>query len=150
MKVVFILGSEVDKDHAGKIRGGLEAWGIESEVIVASAHKVPEKVFEIVSYRNTLDEPLVYVTIAGRSNGLSGVVAANSIHPVFACPPFKDKSDMIVNLNSTMQMPSGTPVITVIDPKNCVLAIARIFGLIDEKAREANRAQIDESKAKYE
>ena len=82
---------------------------------LASAHKVPEKVLGIVQQYNS-EKDVVYVTVAGRSNGLSGVVAANSIHPVMACPPFKDKQDLLVNIHSTMQMPSETPVLTVLDP----------------------------------
>jgi 5-(carboxyamino)imidazole ribonucleotide mutase len=35
---------------------------------------------------------------------------------------------MLVNIHSTLQMPSNTPVLTVLDPGNCALAIKRIFG----------------------
>ena len=38
------------------------------------------------------------VTVAGRSNALSGVAAANSKYPVSVCPPFSDKDDMMVNI----------------------------------------------------
>ena len=72
---------------------------------------------------------LVYITIAGRSNALSGFVAANSKFPTIGCPPFSDKTDMLVNIHSTLQMPSKTPVLTVIDPGNCALAVKRIFGV---------------------
>ncbi|MEO2090963.1 MAG: AIR carboxylase family protein, partial [Gemmataceae bacterium] len=51
--------------------------------------------------------------IAGRSNALSGFVAANSEFPTLGCPPFSDKADMLVNIHSTLQMPSNTPVLTV-------------------------------------
>ena len=37
----------------------------------------------------------MYITIAGRSNALSGFVAANSEFPTIGCPPFSDKSDML-------------------------------------------------------
>ena len=40
-------------------------------------------------------------------------VAANSEFPTIGCPPFSDKSDMLVNIHSTLQMPSQTPVLTV-------------------------------------
>ena len=39
------------------------------------------------------EKDLIYITIAGRSNALSGFVAANSDFPTLACPPFSDKSD---------------------------------------------------------
>jgi len=35
---------------------------------------------------------------------------------------------MLVNIHSTIQMPSNTPVLTVLDPGNCALAVKRIFG----------------------
>jgi len=149
MKAVFILGSESDKEFAEKIISGLKEWGIDHVLHVASAHKVPEKVFALVQEYNDSDEAICYVTIAGRSNGLSGVVAANSIHPVIACPPFKDKEDMILNINSTLQMPSDTPVLTVVDPKNAVSAVARILGLTDSKLKAKVVSKIKEIKASF-
>ena len=148
MKAIFLLGSESDKDFTSKITDELEKWGIEFDVLVASAHKVPEKVFEIVSENNKSEDQLVYVTIAGRSNGLSGVTAANSVHPVIACPPHSSKEDFMVNINSTLVMPSDTPVLTVLDPGNCALAVARIFAVSDAALRSkiANRiSKIKES-----
>ena len=78
---------------------------------------------------NKEEKDVVYITIAGRSNALSGFVAANSEFPTLGCPPFSDKADMLVNIHSTLQMPSNTPVLTVIDPGNCALAVKRIFGV---------------------
>jgi len=149
MKAVFILGSESDKGFAAKIEGELDKWGIPHELHVASAHKVPEKVFELVSGLNESDEAIVYITIAGRSNGLSGVTAANSVHPVIACPPFADKDDMAVNINSTLQMPSDTPVLTVIDPKNAAAACARILGLNDAEMKSKVVDRIKEIKESF-
>lgn len=149
MKALFLLGSESDKDFALKITDKLGEWGIEFEVLVASAHKVPEKVFDIVDENNKSDEELVYVTIAGRSNGLSGVTAANSVHPVIACPPHKDKDDFMVNINSTLIMPSDTPVLTVVDPGNCALAVARIFAVSNPDLRAKVGARISEIKESF-
>jgi len=149
MKAVFLLGSESDKDFSLKITDKLEELGIEFEVLVASAHKVPEKVFEIVDKNNKSDEELVYVTIAGRSNGLSGVTAANSVHPVIACPPHKDKDDFMVNINSTLVMPSDTPVLTVLDPGNCALAVARIFAVSNPDLRAKIGGRISEIKKSF-
>jgi len=148
MKIITIMGSESDKAWAEKINLELNKWGLNSEQIVASAHKVPEKVFEIVSEFNK-EKDIVYITIAGRSNGLSGVTAANSIHPVIACPPFSDKTDMLVNIHSTIQMPSDTPVITILDPKNVAGAIVRIAGLTDENLQEKVKENIQSIKNAY-
>jgi 5-(carboxyamino)imidazole ribonucleotide mutase len=128
MKVVIIMGSESDRDFAEKITTELEKYSIRYNVNIASAHKQPLEVLNIIK-SNAADKGVVYITIAGRSNALSGFVAANSSCPVIACPPFKDKTDMLVNIHSTLQMPSNAPVLTILDPGNCALAIKRILEL---------------------
>ena len=127
MKTVIIMGSTSDEPHAKKITDKLDEYGIGWEQHAASAHKQPLKVLEILE-NNKDGKDIVYITIAGRSNALSGFVAANSEFPTLGCPPFSDKADMLVNIHSTLQMPSNTPVLTVIDPGNCALAVKRIFG----------------------
>ena len=127
MKTVIIMGSTSDEPHAKKITDRLDEYGIAWEQHAASAHKNPLKVLEILE-ANKDQKDIVYVTIAGRSNALSGFVAANSEFPSLGCPPFSDKAEMLVNIHSTLQMPSNTPVLTVIDPGNCALAVKRIFG----------------------
>ena len=112
MKVVIIMGSTADEPHAKKITDNLDAMSIQWEQHAASAHKQPLDVLKILE-DNANEESVVYVTIAGRSNALSGFVGANSGFPTIACPPFVDKTDMLVNIHSTLQMPSKTPVLTV-------------------------------------
>jgi 5-(carboxyamino)imidazole ribonucleotide mutase len=120
------MGSTADEPHAKKITDNLDAMSIQWEQHAASAHKQPLEVLKILE-DNANEESVVYVTIAGRSNALSGFVGANSGFPTIACPPFVDKTDMLVNIHSTLQMPSKTPVLTVLDPGNCATAIQRIF-----------------------
>ena len=128
MKAVIIMGSTSDEPHAKKITDKLDDYNILWEQHAASAHKQPLKVLEILQ-ANEEAKDIIYITIAGRSNALSGFVAANSTFPTLGCPPFSDKSDMLVNIHSTLQMPSNTPVLTVLDPGNCALAVKRIFGV---------------------
>jgi len=128
MKAVIIMGSKSDHDFAQKIVNGLEKFSISYDINVASAHKQPLEVLEVLK-SNSDKKGVVYITIAGRSNALSGFVAANSGKPVIACPPFKDKTDMLVNIQSTLQMPSNAPVLTILDPGNCALAVKRILEL---------------------
>ena len=122
------MGSESDRTFAEKITNEFDKYKIEYNLNVASAHKQPLEVLEILK-SNHDEKGVVYITIAGRSNALSGFVAANSNNPVIACPPFKDKTDMLVNIHSTLQMPSNAPVLTILDPGNCVLAVKRILEL---------------------
>ena len=128
MKAVIIMGSTSDEPHAKKITDKLDEYGITWEQHAASAHKQPLKVLDILT-ANKEENNIVYITIAGRSNALSGFVAANCEFPTIGCPPFADKTDMLVNIHSTLQMPSNTPVLTVLDPGNCSLAVKRIFGV---------------------
>ena len=128
MKAVIIMGSTSDEPHAKKITDKLDDYNISWEQHAASAHKQPLKVLEILK-ENEEAKDIIYITIAGRSNALSGFVAANSTFPTLGCPPFSDKADMLVNIHSTLQMPSNTPVLTVIDPGNCALAVKRILGV---------------------
>ena len=128
MKTVIIMGSTSDEPHAKKITDKHDEYNIDWEQHAASAHKQPLKVLEILK-ANEDSKDIIYITIAGRSNALSGFVAANSNFPTLGCPPFSDKADMLVNIHSTLQMPSSTPVLTVVDPGNCALAVKRIFGV---------------------
>ena len=96
---------------------------------VASAHKETKKVLGILEYYEERGGKIVWITVAGRSNALSGVVASNSKYPVIGCPPYKDKDDMMVNINSTIQCPSKVPVMTILEPGNVALSIRKIFDL---------------------
>ncbi|MBM3267352.1 MAG: AIR carboxylase family protein [Candidatus Sericytochromatia bacterium] len=139
--VAFLMGSASDRDVAARAQKTLAELGVATREWVVSAHKVPDKVFKLVADLNGSAQPLVLITIAGRSNGLSGVTAANSVHPVIALPAFSDKADYLINVHSSLQMPSETPAVTAIDPSNAALAAARMLALADPelKARLAAR-----------
>lgn len=129
MKVMIIMGSESDNEFVKKITQTLDELEISYQTHVASAHKNPEEVLKIIEENNSGEEKICYITVAGRSNALSGFVAAQAKQPVIACPPFKDKQDYLINIHSTLQMPSKVPVLTVIDPGNAALAAKRILDL---------------------
>lgn len=147
--VPILLGGESDREWADTIVKELEKWDIPTKIHVVSAHKVPELLVQVIEKYNAFEGLLCYVTIAGRSNGLSGCVAGSSVHPVIACPPFKDKEDMMVNLNSTVQMPSETPVLTVLDPNNVANCIVRMFGLQDADLKKRYMEHLRQVKSKY-
>lgn len=149
MLVPVLLGSESDKAWAAKITDELDKWNIPHKVQVVSAHRVPEMLVEVIREYNQFEGLLCYVTIAGRSNGLSGCTAGSSVHPLIACPPFADKDDMMVNIHSTLQMPSNVPVLTVLDPQNVALCIVRMFALCDIDLRKKYEQYLAEMKAKF-
>lgn len=125
MRVKIIAGSTKDEPFIQRITTKLEEYLIPYEVHFASAHKEPTKVLQLLS--NDKSEKVICVTVAGLSNALSGFVAANSNFITIACPPFKDNLDMMTNINSTLQMPSKVPVLTILNPENCAMAIKRIY-----------------------
>jgi phosphoribosylaminoimidazole-succinocarboxamide synthase len=127
--VVIIAGSNKDSCHVENLVNEMKKENILVETYTASAHKNTREVLLLIDRYNIDKRNIVWVTVAGRSNALSGVVAANSVYPVIACPPFSNKTDMIVNLHSTLQCPSNVPVMTVLEPGNVSLAIKRIFNL---------------------
>lgn len=127
MCALIMMGSEKDKSYADQMVSVFDREGIHSLVEIASAHKHPRRVLEIIESYNDSLEPVVCMTIAGRSNALSGVMASNLKWPVIACPFFKDGSDYLINIHSSLQMPSLVPVLTVIDPVNAAMAAVRIF-----------------------
>lgn len=149
MLVPILMGSKVDEAHARKIAEYLEEFDVKTELYVASAHKVPELVLDIVNDFNKSGDDICYITIAGRSNGLSGVVAANAIHPVIACPPFKDKDDYMANVNSSTLYPSDTPSMLVVDPQNAAQAAIRILALTNDKLRKKVARHINDIKEAY-
>ena len=129
MGVVYIMmGSEKDMDFANIMIKEFNGLNIETKVYISSAHKNTMQVLYNISEIDKSQKSVI-ITIAGMSNALSGVVAANTLSPVIACPPFKDQTDMMVKINSTLQMPSNIPVLTILNPKNCVLAVKRILDM---------------------
>jgi len=150
MIVTLLLGSESDKDHAQKIVDMLNEFDVPSEIKVASAHKVPERVIEIVEELNSDPQPQVLITIAGMSNGLGGVVAGSSMHPVITCPPAQSLEEYQVDLNSSLRMPSDVPVMTVLHPKNAALAAVKILAEGDEELKKKVEERIEKVKSKYE
>ena len=84
-RVVVLMGSERDLEFCREIAKHLKTFGLEYQFRVASAHKTPEKVLEIL--KEFEPQKTVYITVAGRSNALSAFVDANTTKPVIACPP---------------------------------------------------------------
>ena len=127
--VVILAGSQSDEKHVEKIKESLRKQKIVVYNHYASAHKNTEVVLSLLKSYNEMKGRIVYVTVAGRSNALSGVVACNTQYPTIACPPFSDKDDFMVNINSTLQMPSNVPVMTILEPVNVALSIKRMLTL---------------------
>ncbi|MCK4439474.1 AIR carboxylase family protein [Candidatus Bathyarchaeota archaeon] len=148
-KVVVMMGSKRDSEFCREITGYLKALKLNYELRVASAHKTPEKVLEIL--RDYERERVVYITVAGRSNALSAFVDANTIKPVIACPPYSEKFGG-ADIYSSLRVPSGIGSLVTIEPEGAAIAAAKIFSMEDQelakRVREyqlAKKEQIEEA-----
>lgn len=127
--VAIIMGSESDMPHAKKMKDIIEKYNVACDLRIMSAHKNGEAILNVAKEYNHAIESVAVIAVAGRSNGLGGALAANLSCPVISCPPFADKVDMMVNINSSLMMPSNTPAATVIDPKNAAHLALRALNL---------------------
>ena len=127
--VAIIMGSPSDIEHCNKMKEIIEKYDVKVDMRVVSAHKNGEEIPRVIEDYNNSVEPGAVIAVAGRSNGLGGALAANLTIPVFSCPPFSDKDDLMVNINSSLMMPSNTPAATVVDPKNAAQIALRSLNL---------------------
>lgn len=144
-KSIVIMGSERDLDFCREIGKYLRVLGVNYEFRVASAHKTPEKVLEIL--KEYEEEKIVYVTVAGRSNALSAFVDANTSKPVIACPPYSEKFGG-ADIYSSLRLPSGIGSLLTIEPEGAAIAVAKI--LATEDTEMENRVKLYQAKKKKE
>jgi 5-(carboxyamino)imidazole ribonucleotide mutase len=128
--VVILLGSKSDMEHRAAIARGLDRFAVSHETRIASAHKVTRYLLDVLDRYERDGRPRVYITVAGRSNALSGVVDANSRHPVIACPPYGERFAGM-DLLSSVRMPSGVAPLFVLEPEAAALAAAKILAIGD-------------------
>jgi 5-(carboxyamino)imidazole ribonucleotide mutase len=129
-QVVILLGSKSDMQHREAIARGLDRFGLTHETRIASAHKVARYLLDLLDEYERDGQPRVYITVAGRSNALSGVVDANTRQPVIACPPYGERFAGM-DLLSTVRMPTGVAPLLVLEPEAAALAAAKILAIGD-------------------
>lgn len=129
-KVVILMGSEKDLEFSREIAKHLKTFKVEYEFRVASAHKTPKKVLEIL--KENENENVVFITVAGRSNALSAFVDAHTTKPVIACPPYSEKFDG-ADIYSSLRVPSGIGSLVTIEPEGAAIAAAKIFAVQNQK-----------------
>ncbi|MDW7733655.1 MAG: 5-(carboxyamino)imidazole ribonucleotide mutase [Methanolobus sp.] len=109
--VTVILGSKSDRDVAKKTIDIFDKFGIKYEITVASAHRTPSRVIEIIEKAHKNDVK-VFIAVAGLAAHLPGVVAAHTTKPVIGVP-VNAELDGNDSLLSIVQMPPGIPVACV-------------------------------------
>jgi len=145
--VIILMGSKADEAHCQKIAEAARGFGLEAVLRVGSAHKTPEHVLALLREFEADPRPKVYVTVAGRSNALSGFVDGAVGAPVIACPP-PSESYGGADIWSSLRMPSGIAPAVVLDPANAALLAAKMLALGDPAVREKVAAFQKSSAAK--
>ncbi len=135
-RAILILGSPADRPWADRLSEALSRLAVHSESHIASAHKTPRYLLELLERLEREGGSRVYITIAGRSNALSGFVDAQVMAPVIACPPASDAFGGM-DILSSLRMPRGVAPMVVLEPENAALAAAKILGMTDASIREA-------------
>ena len=132
--VLILMGSDSDAPVMQGAVDVLKAFGISSEMTVASAHRSPARVMRLVNEAPGRGVK-VFIVGAGAAAHLAGVVAAHTILPVIGVPIDSSALKGLDALLSTVQMPPGVPVATVSIGKpgatNAGVLAAQILGVAD-------------------
>ncbi|UBH23111.1 5-(carboxyamino)imidazole ribonucleotide mutase [Macrococcus armenti] len=135
MTVAVIMGSSSDWDTMKEAVAMLEAFGIEHEASVVSAHRTP---LEMVDFAKSAREKGIDIIIAGAGGAahLPGMVASMTSVPVIGVPIESKALKGMDSLLSIVQMPGGIPVATTAigkaGAKNAGILAARMMSLKDE------------------
>ena len=132
MKIQIIMGSKSDTAVAEKAEKILKDFSVNYDIKVASAHRTPDVLKELVE-KNDAD---VFIGIAGLAAALPGSIAAHTIKPVIGVPVSgKVNLDAILSI---IQMPPGIPVAAVgLDRgDNAALLAISILAVKDKKLRD--------------
>ncbi|HUU03093.1 MAG TPA: 5-(carboxyamino)imidazole ribonucleotide mutase [Myxococcota bacterium] len=105
-KVLILMGSANDLDVMRNTAEALGLFGIDCDLHIASAHRTPQKVIELVSgaRRNGYG---VVIAGAGMAAHLGGVAAAHTTLPVIGVPLAAGELAGVDALLSSVQMPRG-------------------------------------------
>ncbi len=133
-KVGIVMGSDSDLPVMSKAAEMLDKFGIEYEVTVISAHRMPDVFFD---YAKTAKEKGFKVIIAGAGGAahLPGMCAAIFPLPVIGVPIHTKTLSGVDSLYSIVQMPSGIPVATVAinGAQNAGILAAKMLAVSDDE-----------------
>lgn len=132
------MGSKSDFDVMKSCSETLEAFGVQYELIISSAHRSPERTKEYI-IKAEAKGAQVFIAAAGMAAHLAGVLASKTVKPVIGVPMSASALSGIDALLSTVQMPAGMPVATVAIGKagaiNSAYLAMQILALENEELR---------------
>ena len=136
--VGIIMGSQSDMPVMEGCTAELDGLGVPYELVIASAHRTPDKVHE---WAGSAAERGIKVIIAaaGKAAHLGGVVAAFTPLPVIGVPMKTSDLGGMDSLLSMVQMPSGVPVacVAINGAKNAAIYATQILGATMPEYRDA-------------
>ena len=127
--VGIIMGSKSDLPVMEAATEQLKDFGVPYELVIASAHRNPERVHEWAS--TAAERGLkVIIAAAGKAAHLGGVVAAFTPLPIVGVPMKTSDLGGMDSLLSMVQMPSGVPVacVAINGAKNAAIYATQILG----------------------
>ena len=137
--VGIVLGSASDWPEVEPAALLLKEWGIPFEVVVASAHRAPERV-QAYAREAAGRGVKVIIAAAGMAAHLAGVLAAETVLPVIGVPMAGSPLQGLDSLLSTVQMPPGVPVATMAigraGAQNAAVFATQILALSDPRLRQ--------------
>jgi len=137
--VMILMGSDSDWEAMSRCHDLLHEFEIPHEVHVASAHRTPAKVLDLVENAPARGVK-VFICAAGMAAHLAGVVAAHAKCPTIGVPMKGGMMDGLDALLSTVQMPPGVPVATVgtgsAGARNAAVLAAQIIAPTDPDLAE--------------
>jgi 5-(carboxyamino)imidazole ribonucleotide mutase len=111
MKVAIIFGSKSDTEIMRGAANALKEFDIDYKAFVLSAHRVPEKLMEVIKNVEAQGCECI-IAGAGLAAHLPGVIASHTTMPVIGVP-IKGALEGMDALLSIVQMPKSIPVATV-------------------------------------
>lgn len=146
-KVGIVMGSDSDLKVMSKAADMLEKFGIDYEMTIISAHRMPDKFFEYAKAAEEKDYKVI-IAGAGMAAHLPGMCAAIFPMPVIGVPMSGKNLDGMDAVYSILQMPPGIPVATVaIDGgMNAAILAAKILATSDAELLERLKAYSVEMK----
>jgi 5-(carboxyamino)imidazole ribonucleotide mutase len=147
----IVLGSASDWPQVEPAAVLLKDWDIRFEVVVASAHRAPNRV-QAYAREAAARGLKVIIAAAGTAAHLAGVLAAETTLPVVGVPMSGSPLNGLDSLLSTVQMPAGVPVATMAigaaGAQNAAIFAAQILALADPRLKERLKRHKEELEQK--